>query len=48
LVPKTSIVDISLPLCKKRIERGKGVKGGVFAGRIYETFPGEDRGQVSE
>jgi hypothetical protein len=30
-VPKTSTVDISLPLCKKIIERVKGVEGGVFA-----------------
>jgi hypothetical protein len=52
-VSKTARVDVSLPFCKTRIERGKGVEGGssitqvaVKTG-IYETARGGP-GQVSK
>jgi hypothetical protein len=31
LASKTATADVSLPFCKKRIEKGKGVGGGPFA-----------------
>ncbi len=46
---RTQEVDISFPLCKKRIEGRRGIHNtGCCEVRVYETYPGEDRGQVSE
>ncbi len=51
--PKTATADVSLPFCKKRIEKGKGVGGGSSATHeavktgVYETAPAR-LGQVSE
>jgi hypothetical protein len=48
-VPKTARVDVSLPFCKTRIERGKGVEGGSSTTQkavktgVYETAPGKTR-----
>ncbi len=48
-MPKTVTADVSLPFCKKRIERGRGVEGGSSATQkavktgVYETAPGEDQ-----
>ncbi len=47
--PKTATADVSLPFCKKRIEKGKGVGGGSSATQeavktgVYETAPGKTR-----
>ncbi len=48
-MPKTATVDVSLPLCKNRIEGGKGVEGGSSTTQkavktgVYETAPGRTR-----
>jgi hypothetical protein len=48
-VPKTARVDVSLPLCKTRIEGGKGVEGGSSTTQVavktgvYETAPGRTK-----
>jgi hypothetical protein len=48
-VPKTARVDVSLPFCKTRIERDKGVEGGSSTTQkavktgVYETAPGRTR-----
>ncbi len=48
-MPKTAVVDVSLPLCKTRIEGGKGVEGGSSTTQVavktgvYETAPGRTR-----
>jgi hypothetical protein len=51
---KTSTADVSLPFCKKRIEKGKGVGGGSSATHeavktgVYETAPGKTRPSLRE
>jgi hypothetical protein len=48
-VPTTLRVDVSLPICKTRIEGGKGVEGGASTTQVavkrgvYETYPWEDQ-----
>ncbi len=52
--PKTATADVSLPFCKKRIEKGKGVGGGSSATHetaktgVYETAPGKTRPSLRE
>jgi hypothetical protein len=52
--PKTATADISLPFCKKRIEKGKGVGGGSSATHeavkteVYVTTPGKTRTSLRE
>ncbi len=53
-MPKTATVDVSLPFCKTRIERGRGVEGGSSTTQkavktgVYEASPRGGPGQVSE
>ncbi len=51
---KTATADVSFPFCKKRIEKGKGVGGGLSATQkavktgVYETAPGRTRPSLRE